>query len=168
VARRAIALSKEQIDHGIKACLAYAAKLGRTLKSVAAIERGLAFSLACIRVEELSKALLLSDMRSLDSETADWGRFWSDFRSHNAKWCRFGKWRFGRDDGIDNRTACELGEAYSGWSTAKNTGLYVEFDPSIGFIQPGLLPTFFETAVKMGDELEAELRRVYSRGERLT
>lgn len=151
-------LSKGQIDSGIRVCFEYANRLRRIVSAIASIERGLAFSLACIRVEELSKILLLIEMISGRHDTTSWSRFWQKFRSHQAKWRAYGKWRFQSQGLTDKEATEELARVFQEWASAKNTGLYVEYDPSIGFVQPGLVPDFLASALKMGDELNKEIK----------
>src|SRR6267378_2521411 len=101
-------LSPAQIDQGILACAEHAKRLKRILSEIASVERGLAFSLACIRVEELSKVLLLIEMRSRKHDSDSWKRFWRRFRDHKEKWAEYGRSRF--KDFPDEQTAKELGK----------------------------------------------------------
>ncbi len=149
-------LSHAQIDSGIESCLNHAERLRRIIEKATSAERGLGIVLACIRVEELTKILMLIEMRSGHPDQGRWSRFWKDFRDHRAKWQRYGKWRF--QDLTDEQMALELGKVFSGWASTKNAGLYVDYEPSIGFVEPGLLPNFIESALKMGDELDEQLR----------
>ena len=151
-------LTTGQLDSGIDSCLRYAQRLKRVVSAISGVERGLAFSLACIRIEELAKILLLTEMRSGEHDEASWKQFWRKFRSHKEKWRGYGRWRFQQDGVPDAQTAWELGEAFLGWERAKNPGLYVEYDPTIGFIEPGLLPNFLELVLRMGDELDDKIR----------
>jgi AbiV family abortive infection protein len=158
-------LTHAQIDSGIDSCLTYAERLKRIVSTITGIERGLAFSLACIRVEELTKILLLMEMRSGHHDGESWSRFWKKFKEHRAKWREYGRWRFQQHGVTDEQTARELGEVFSAWAGAKNAGLFVEYDPTIGFIQPGLFPDFLESALRMGDEVVSEIRSMLSRRE---
>jgi AbiV family abortive infection protein len=115
-----------------------------------------------MRVEELTKILLLIEMHAGHDDRESWLRFWKKFRDHRAKWRAYGKWRFEQDGVTNEQTARELGEVFSAWAQEKNVGLYVEYDPNIGFIQPGLLPDFLASALKMGDKLNREIRSILS------
>jgi len=104
-------------------------------------------------------------MRSGHHDRQSWSRFWKKFREHRAKWREYGRWRFQQDGVADEQTARELGEVFSAWAGAKNVSLYVEYDPTIGFIQPGLFPDFLESALRMGDEMASGIRSMLSRRE---
>jgi hypothetical protein len=82
----------------------------------------LAFSFACIRVEELTKILLLMEMRSGHHDRESWSRFWKKFREHRAKWSEYRQWRFQQDGVTDEQTARELGEVFSAWVRALMAG----------------------------------------------
>ena len=131
-------LSPTQIDQGILACAEHAKRLKRILTEIASVERGLAFSLACIRVEELSKVLLLIEMGSGKHDSDAWKRFWRRFRDHREKWEEYGYSRF--KDVPDEQPAKELGKGFSSWAGAKNFGLYVDFANGIGFRSPSIFP----------------------------
>jgi AbiV family abortive infection protein len=157
------ALSEAQIEQGIRACLAHAKALKRVLLDVAPNERGLAFSLACIRVEELAKGLLLIQMRTGDHDDAAWGRFWKRFRDHKQKWQEYGESQFKhifKKSGVaDDEQAKELGKGFSAWAGAKNSGLYVDFTPSIGFRSPSIFPeSLLQMTLRMGDVLARDIR----------
>ncbi len=68
-------LSDPQIDRGIKACLRHAVKLKQVISEIRSLDRGVAYSLACIRVEELAKIQMLREMRSRPEDCRDWQGF---------------------------------------------------------------------------------------------
>lgn len=148
-------LDDRTLRQGVDVCLNYAKRLTSVIELLADREPGLSFSLACIRVEELGKALLLAEMRQSKNGEDEWKSFWHDFRNHSAKWRKYWGPIFQQFD-------LEI-EKNPPWSSAKNDGLYVEYHLGVGlFSDPQVVPAgFLPLVLQMGEDLERRVENIY-------